>query len=386
MNLGIISDCIHYKTSNGKTATENHILLRQFEALSAYFSETLICCPFVAGDQHTVYTAYTKPNINFIELPNVGGNTLREKARLLTALPAWLKAYQQVNRFSDIIYLRFPNNLNIPGFFYFHLKRKKVFATYTGTWAPYAGEPVTYRFQRWLLTHYFRGPAWVYVDKPGLSKRLFGGFSPSYSIAEWNEETEQVQQRIAAISKYGIGVYRLITVGTLIDYKNQLGILQSCLILRRQNFPFHLTIVGDGPMRQTLSNFIREHNLETQVELVGKKNHVELRALYRQHDFVVQAPLSEGFGKVPIEGFFHGVIPVINNLAMAKHMTGDEERGFLFDAADPRNLATTLMGLPSKAARLAAMVANGRAFAKSQTLEAWAAGYYNTIKEYFGTP
>jgi glycosyltransferase involved in cell wall biosynthesis len=383
MKLGIISDCIHYNTGDGKVGTENHILLRQLEVLSSYFSETLICCPFAPTRHNTVYTSYTKANIRFIALPDVGGNTIKEKAKLLTALPAWFKTYRQVHKFSDIVYQRFPNNLNIPGFFYFYLKQKKVFGTYTGTWAGYAAEPATYRFQRWLLKKHFKGPVWVYADKPTKSNRVLSGISPSYNDAEWEEETEQVKQRIEAINRDGIGFYRFITVGTLIDYKNQLGILKACLILKAQDFSFKLTIVGDGPMRNELDEFINENNLEAHVTLAGKKNHVELRALYRQHDFVVQAPLAEGFGKVPIEGFFHGVIPVINNIGVAKQMIGDEERGFLFDAADPQQLATTLLNLPSKTDRLTQMIAGGRAYAKSQTLEAWADEYYSTIKKYF---
>lgn len=383
MKLGIISDCIHYHTSDGKVGTENHILLRQLEVLSSYFSETLICCPFAPTRQNTVYTPYTKSNIRFIPLPDVGGNTIKEKAKLLTAIPTWFKTYRQVHKFSDIVYQRFPNNLNIPGFFYFYLKQKKVFGTYTGTWAGYAAEPATYRFQRWLLKKYFRGPVWVYADKPTKNKRVLSGISPSYNSAEWDEEAEQVKQRIETISKDGIGMYRFITVGTLIGYKNQMGILKACMILKAEKFPFKLTVVGDGPMRNELDQFINENDLEAHVTMAGKKNHVELRALYRQHDFVVQAPLAEGFGKVPIEGFFHGVIPVINNIGIAKHMIGDEERGFLFDAADPQNLATTLMSLPSQMQRLPQMIAVGRTYAKSQTLEAWADEYYCTIKKYF---
>lgn len=386
MKLGIISDCLHFRNSEGKVVTENHILLRQLEALSSYFTETLICCPFASFDQNKVVTTYTHSNIRFMELPEVGGNSIKEKGKLLTALPAWLKAFRQVDKFSDIVYQRFPNNLNLPGFFYFYFKRKKVFATYTGTWANYPSEPATYRFQRWLLTKYFRGPVWVYMDKQLSGNRIFGGISPSYSLSEWEEETVQVQQRIDRLKTSGLSILKLITVGTLIDYKNQLGILKACVILKRQNCPFHLTIVGDGPMRETLAQFIKDNDLCDHASIAGKKNHIELRALYRQHDFVVQAPLSEGFGKVPIEGFFHGVIPVINNIAMAKHMTGQLERGFLFDASDPGQLAEILTSLPSKNEDLPAMIEKGRAYAKSQTLEAWAADYYSTIINYFEKP
>lgn len=383
MKLGIISDCIHYKLPDGKIGTENHILLRQLQALCSFYTETLVCCPFGDYNPSKVISVYTDKNIQFTAVPVVGGNTFMAKLQLVTTISKWWQAYKTIDAFSDIVYQRFPNNLNIPAFFYFRLKGKKTFATYTGTWNAYQSEPATYRFQRWLLRCFFKGPVWVYSNQVGNNKRIFSGFSPSYSASEWDEETSQVQKRIGRIEKEGLAVFRLITVGTLISYKNQAGIIRSCRLLKRQNFPFKLTIVGDGPMRQELEDLVKESGLDEEIKLVGKKKYAELRELYRQHDFVVQAPFSEGFGKVPVEGFFHGVIPVINNISMAGFMTGNGERGFLFDATNEKNLAETLIRISRNIEKLPEMIVKGRQFAKGQTLEQWAKEYYQTVTNYF---
>ncbi len=382
MKLGIITDCVHFYNRNGEVSTENHIFLRQMEALASYFTETLVCCPFSSFDLDKVYSTYDNTNIKFLPLPNVGGNTILEKLKLVKAIPVWLSTFKKINRAADVVYQRFPNNLNIPGFFYFYFKKKPVFATYTGTWEAYPTEPKTYRLQRWLLQKYFRGPVWVYKND-NADPRIKSGFSPSYNIKEWKEECDQVAARIEKITTEGIPLLRLITVGSLVDYKNQLTIIRACAILKSRNIPFKLTIVGDGPMKQTLADCINKNNLGEEVKLAGKKNHVALRELYRQHDFVVQAPLSEGFGKVPVEGFFHGVIPVINNIAMAKYMTGNKERGFLFDDADTIELADVLTSVRDEPQTLISMIKKGREFAHTQTLESWAEDYYLTITDYF---
>lgn len=383
MRLGIISDCTHYKTPDGNIGTENHILLRQLHELCSYFTETLICCPFTRFNSSKVISTYTNPSIKFIALPLVGSDSIIGKLKLLTALPQWWRGYKKINQFSDVVYQRFPNNVNIPGFFFFWLNNKKVFATYTGTWKSYEGEPLTYKFQRWLLRNYFKGPVWVYSTDTFSNKRILQGYSPSYSVAEWSEETEQVEKRIENIRTNGIHTFRMITVGTLIVYKNQQRIISACMLLKKQGFPFSLTIVGDGPMRNELEALIKENNLHHETKLAGKKTYNELRELYRQHDFVVQAPLSEGFGKVPIEGFFHGVVPVISNTSMAGYITGNGQRGFVFDALNEQSLVDTLLHIRSNPQVLPAMIENGRAFAKSQTLEAWAEEYYKTITQYF---
>jgi glycosyltransferase involved in cell wall biosynthesis len=383
MRLGIVSDCIHYKTPDGKIGTENHILLKQLQALCAFFPETLICCPFAEYDTSKVVSVYTNNTIQFTPVPLAGGDSLAAKFRLISIIPRWYSGFRKINAVSDIVYQRFPNNLNIPGFFFFWVRKKKVFGTYTGTWSNYKSEPSTYRFQKWLLRTLFRGPVWVYSTGKTGSKRILNGFSPSYSQKEWEEETQQVEKRIENLKCNKIENYRLITVGTLINYKNQAGIIKECVILKHNNFPFTLTVVGDGPMRKELEAMIEENKLHNNVILVGKKNDVELRELYRNNDFVVQAPLSEGFGKVPVEGFFHGLVPVISNTVMAKFMTGNEERGFVFDALSDVSLADKLVYIAQSQHLLPQMIENGRAFAKSQTLEAWASQYYNKITEYF---
>jgi glycosyltransferase involved in cell wall biosynthesis len=239
--------------------------------------------------------------------------------------------------------------------------------------------------QRWLLSKYFRGPVWVYRPNTQQHPRLHSGFSPSYSSTEWQEETSQVAQKIEKIRREGLPVFRMITVGSLIDYKNQLTILKACSILKQQGFPFSLKVVGDGPMRRELADFIEARDLNQEVEMCGKKNYQELRQLYRQSDFVVQAPQMEGFGKVPIEGFFHGVVPVLNNITLAGYMTGKEERGFLFDASSPENLARTMFEIKNKIALLPQIIQKGREFAKGQTLEAWADEYYAIVSNYYKT-
>lgn len=382
MKLGIISDCIHYKNEAGQIGTENHILLRQFEQLAGHFSVTTVACPFATVDGSKVISWYTK-KIRFIELPLVGGDNFKDKLQFFKVLPAWFRGFEKIDQSSDVVYQRFPNNLNVPGFFYFFIKRKKVFATYTGTWLHYQGEPLTYRLQRWLLANWFRGPVWVYTATFSNNPRILPGFSPSYSMAEWEEESPQVVKKISTLQCGGLQLFRLITVGTLINYKNQLTILKACVILKSQQFPFTLKVVGHGPMYNELKIYIEDNGLQNEVELVGKKTYQALRTLYRQSDFVVQAPLKEGFGKVPVEGFFHGVVPVLNDVSMARHMTGNEERGFLFDGTSAQNLADMLIKIKSKTSLLPKMIENGRQFAKSQTLESWANEYYATVSEFY---
>ena len=380
--LAIISDCVHALDDRQNTVTENHIFCRQIQALAAYFEHTILCCPFVNLKPDSVTSVYTSHTIEFIQLPKVGGNSLNHKLEIVKTIPAWINAFRKAHAGSDIIYLRMPNNLSIPGFFYFYHKRSKKFATYTGNWENYRREPFSFRFQKWILKNFFNGPAWIYTDKK-TGKNFLKGFSPSYSEQEWHEEAAQVNRRIERYRSTVITKPVFITVGSLVPHKNQRYIVEVCRRLHDKKFNFHWYIVGDGYLMNELKKFIADNNLAGCVTLTGKKTYPQLRELYRQSDFLVQAVLVEPFGKTPVEALFHGVIPVLNVVAMSDEMTGGGSRGYSFTAEDTGNLEQLIYKILNEQQKFAAMIEDGRQYVKAQTLEKWALDYYNTINSFF---
>ncbi|WP_153799463.1 glycosyltransferase [Foetidibacter luteolus] len=381
--LAIVTDCVHMYTAEGKVATENHIFQKQLEALCALFSETLICCPFVPFTKDKVVSVYQNSTITFSALPNVGGNAVKDKLRLLAAFPAWFKAFAKAAAFADIVYQRFPNNLNIPGLFYFYFRCKKVFATYTGTWKNYSNEPATYRLQKWLLKKLFRGPVFIYTDSAAPGGKLVKSFSPSFDLQEWNEETAYIHKRIERLNAGRIEQPVFITVGSLQQNKNQQFILEVFRILHEQGVSFRLFIVGDGPLRDAYLGFIEKHRLAQKVVLTGKKKYTELKQLYRQAHFVIQAPLAEGFGKVPVEGFCHGVIPLLSNTALAAEMTAGSQRGFVFSTGDPQQVVTLITQVLNRQHDWPKMIADGREYAASLSMESWVAQIKQAISRYY---
>ncbi len=381
-NLAIISDCVHAYDRSKKVITENHIFCRQMQSLASMFEHTVICCPFTRYSPDMVTTSYSNPDINFIALPLVGGNRLKDKLIILKTIPVWLKTFRKISKNTDIVYQRFPNNLNIPGFFFFWLIRKKTFATYTGTWKNYEGEPLTFRFQKWLLKNFFRGPVAAYITDNNIGKRIFKSFSPSYTLTEWEEETAQVNSRMERQENCPLHKPVFITVGALVANKNQQYILDAFKILHDEGFRFYLYVVGDGPLMYAYKQFIDKNNLQQSITLTGNITYTDLRILYRRADFLIQATLAEGYGKAPIEGFFHGVIPFLSNTAMAKEMTGNNERGFIFSTSQ-NNLANLIRDITNQTAIIPGMIKCGRQYARQMTLENWTAACIKIVNEYY---
>ena len=155
------------------------------------------------------------------------------------------------------------------------------------------------------------------------------------------------------------------------------------MLLRQKNIPFTLTLIGDGDLKNTYKNFIKTYELGNQIFMAGKKTATELRELYRQNDFVVQAPIHEGFGKVPVEGFFHGLIPVLSNVELANVMVANGERGFIFEQNNVESLVNILTGIYQNNSDLANKIILGRGYAYAQTLQAWAKEYAETVSAFY---
>lgn len=382
-HLAIFSDCLHYFDEQNNVVTQNPIFCKQMQALAELFETAVLYCPFGNYSTGMVATSYRSERIRFYPLPKVGGNRLADKLKLLSAIPAWYKAYRKANKEADIVYQRFPNNLNIPGAVYFRLKKKPVFATYTGTWDDYANEPSSFRFQKWFLKKYFRGPVAIYYKKDLPGEKFFKSYSPSYTDAEWHAETGFVEEKVSRLKERAPFVPVFVTAGALVKSKNQQFILDAFLQLYKEGYDFRLYIAGEGPLKECYRSFIEIHSLNDKIFLTGVLNEVQMKDLYRKADFVVQASLAEGFGKVPIEGFFFGVLPLLHEVNLASVITGNGERGFLFKADQPEQLASFIKNICRELTILSPMIENGRRYARGYTIDQWVDHYSKKLNDWF---
>ncbi len=352
------------------------------EALAAQFSHTIICCPFVEFNEHKIYTEYPE-QFEFYTTPNVGGDKISDKLTILKTIPKWLTIFKKIKKHADYFYLRFPNNLNIPGFFYFNFKHKPLFATYTGTWKNYAGEPSTYRFQKYLLKKHFKGPVFAYIEKDIPANHLYKTFSPSYSLESWEEERVQVDAKIKKLEEGKNDKHVFISVGAFNAQKNQQFILDALKILHENKIDFTFYLVGDGPLKKQYQTFIDNHALTNKIYLTGKLRTTELRNLFRQSDFLIQASLLEGYGKVPVEGYFHGVVPFLNHTTMSNEILGNGQYGFEFEAKDPAKFAEFLLEKIQEHTLLAEKIIAGRKYCKTLTLEKWSSEMLELVDKFY---
>ncbi len=104
------------------------------------------------------------------------------------------------------------------------------------------------------------------------------------------------------------GKLRLIYVGRLMPRKGIEFLLNVALQLK--NDPVTLTIVGDGPLKPLVQDFIRDHALEDTIRYEGHQDQKRIRDYYHQSDLLLFLSYRDSVGMQLIEALSQGV-PVV---------------------------------------------------------------------------
>ncbi len=139
--------------------------------------------------------------------------------------------------------------------------------------------------------------------------------------------------------------YDLIYVARLERNKGILNLLQAVSILREKKPDIRLCIIGDGPLRSEIKDFIIKNSLEKTVELTGWLVELQDIANYlNQSHIFVNPALNEGGPRVALEAMACGVPIVTTKVGIMIDIIQDRQNG-LFTAWNPKNIADTIAEL-----------------------------------------
>lgn len=143
---------------------------------------------------------------------------------------------------------------------------------------------------------------------------------------------------------------RIICVGRLSPEKGHLGLLQAVAKLRSEGVDLSLSLVGDGPQRQSVVDMIRDLELTARVTVLGQLDEATTLQTIRRHDVLVSASLMEGLPVVLVEAMALGVAALAPRIAGVPELIRHDDNGLLFCPADWDDLADQLRRLVSDAA------------------------------------
>ena len=153
----------------------------------------------------------------------------------------------------------------------------------------------------------------------------------------------------------------IISVGRLVKKKGFEYLVDACAKLAEKGYSFRCSIVGDGPLGDSLQVRIDTQGLHNQVSLLGSKSQAEVKELYRDSDIFVLACVvgqggdRDGMPNVLLEAMAMQIPVITTPVTGNVELVYDGENGLMVPERDSQALALAIEQLindPSLRSRL----------------------------------
>lgn len=304
--------------------------------------ELIVVAPLQKKKITAIDSAYDHNNIKFVSIQQISLLGLTEILNTILQFPknSWIvyKAMKQ----ADHIHLRCPGNIGLIGCLVQILFPKKPkTAKYAGNWDPKSPQPLSYRFQKWILSNTFvtrNMTVLVYGEWPNQTKNIKSFFTATYSESD----------KTAVVAKSFEPTIKILFVGTLSIGKRPLYAVQLVHDLLKLGKSVQLKLYGEGKERATLENYIKTNSLENDIILMGNRGENEVRNAYKESHFLILPSKSEGWPKVVAEAMFWKCLPIATPISCVPYMLDHGNRGVLLTMELESDIAVIEKCLNSK--------------------------------------
>ena len=173
----------------------------------------------------------------------------------------------------------------------------------------------------------------------GIDTTWFASQLLSFSPLEKEKYREQVFQVDERSPKAGTELTTPIitTIAELHPRKGLMYLLKACEILTKKEFNYKCIIIGEGEQRKEIESFIKTHQLEKYIKLLGRRH--EIPHLLAASDVFVLPSLNEAFGLVLLEAMMAGLPIIATNNGGIPEIIEDGKNGILVPPKDAESLA-----------------------------------------------
>lgn len=138
-------------------------------------------------------------------------------------------------------------------------------------------------------------------------------------------------------------VLKLINVGTFVQKKNQIFLIEVARVLYDKNIDFRLTFLGEGPMLNKIKEKVEKQIFFSKIKFEGSVDNVE--NYLSKSDIYVHCATYEPFGLVLIEAMSMGLPVICLNGLGNNDLIEDGRNGFIVNSNNPYDFAVKLLQL-----------------------------------------
>lgn len=258
-----------------------------------------------------------------------------------------------------------------------------------------------------LAAAVLRGPPVVHTkhgrNKPGLrgavlANRVASQLSDvvvavSEDAAQVARQVERVPRRKVRVVPNGIdlarfpfadrtgrpGPARAVHVARLNPIKDQKTLLEAVRLVADRAPDFHLTVVGDGPLREELHALRDRLGLRDHVALLGERSDVP--ALLAAADLFLLSSLQEGMSLTLLEAMASGLAVVATDVGGNREVVAHGATGLLVPSRSPERFAAAVLELLPRPEAVHEMGRQGRARVERQFAVESMVRHYERIYE-----
>jgi len=237
-------------------------------------------------------------------------------------------------------------------------RKSKLIHTVHGNYIPYSNSIIS------KIKKYFR-----HLLENIASHKTYKIVPVSDSIKQYIENEIHIRKNVLQIIHNGIeghnpkeynldsvSTIKLITVGRLAVVKNHKVMIDAVKCVISKGFDVTLTIVGDGPEYDVLSEYVENSDLNNNISFLGFRT--DIAELLSQHHIFVLSSEYEGISIALLEAMSIGMPTISTNVGGIPDTVEDEVTGLLVKKGDSNAMCAAIINLVTDFTKLTRMSHN----------------------------
>lgn len=162
-------------------------------------------------------------------------------------------------------------------------------------------------------------------------------------LSRFKKETSSFEDIKRIKDEVGIkeGWKMILYVGRIAQEKSIEMLIEAFKIIKAQNAPLKLAIIGGGPQLEELIQKVKDEDIEDYIYFGNKRPFELIPHYYHSADAFVSASTSETQGMTYIEAMASGLVVFARRDESVRDLIIEDQNGYYFD--DPDELATKLL-------------------------------------------